>query len=119
MTRRTMLTALAALAGRLSLGKVTAEEPGYLFDFHSDELFTDDPEWVGRLKRGHHNRVLIDGKCGGAATRFFTGPNGWVETLAKGPDGEYILDFFKGDLVKSVAHGRVVFAPYPHKEDLS
>lgn len=68
---------------------------GFLFDWSTDTPATDDPAWDGRLTRGGHNRVLLDGReVAGEIRRFQTGPDGWVELVKRRADGSPVTEVY-------------------------
>jgi hypothetical protein len=109
MIRRAFLKLLAALPFAPALLARPEAEGGHLFEWSSCRggPSTTDPRWRGKLRHGKHNRVLVDGVDAGAAIRFKTGPDGWVERFAKGPDGTFVhrlYDRWNGD--RLAAEGR-------------
>jgi hypothetical protein len=63
------------------------EDTHHYFDWTKGEPFTTDPEWEGKLVEGYQNRVCVNGKEVLWATRFITGPNGWVDHFKLRADG--------------------------------
>jgi hypothetical protein len=79
MTRREFIeTAFASVA---VLTRLHSEEasPSYYYDWDQSPPYTDNPELAGKLVRGAHNRVFLDGNDIGNVSRCQTGANGWVE----------------------------------------
>lgn len=81
---------------------------GHYYDWKQKPPYTDNPRHVGKLEPGLHNKVYVNGVDAGAAVRFQTGENGWVERYAKDQDGR-LVEEPEGELKRETLRGFVVF----------
>lgn len=91
---------------------MNATERHEYFDWSLDweglPAFTTDPEWVGKLRYGRHNVVTCNGIQIHYATRYVTGPQGWVEYQIRDANGQPVEEP-EGQVKAERVYGRVKF----------
>jgi hypothetical protein len=110
MDRRGFLGAITKALATLGLvGKAKPE--GHYYDWGEfGKPLTTNPDHIGKLTHGLHNKVFVGGEeLKVSAIRFLTGPEGWVEFYLRDANGQFIEDENLGELKRGRVTGNVEF----------
>lgn len=79
---------LAALGSKFFSPGIGVAKSRHYFDWTTEIPFTTDPRYQGKLTRGFHQQVTVDGREVINPLRYFTGLEGWIEICEIDKNGQ-------------------------------
>lgn len=84
-------------------------DKGYFYDWTCEPPCTTDPKYDGKLERGEHQRVLLNGEDMGDVRKCVTGGKGvgWVEKNIRDKEGYIVYPEYGGEIATERSYGEV------------